>query len=112
MTIATVVLFDIDGTLITSGGVGRRAIELAFSELHGREDACAHFTFDGMTDRAIARAGLAALGLPADTPAIDQLIAAYLRHLAKGVAEAPAQRYRVLEGMHAAISACAAAGFA
>jgi len=29
----TIVLFDIDGTLITTGGVGRRAIELAFEEL-------------------------------------------------------------------------------
>ena len=56
----TILLFDVDGTLVTSGGVGRRAIELAFERRHGRRDVLS-FSFAGMTDKAIARNGLLAL---------------------------------------------------
>ena len=45
----TVLLFDIDGTLITTGGVGRRALERAFEELFGRHDAFA-FIGDVLSD--------------------------------------------------------------
>ncbi|MBK7859553.1 MAG: HAD family hydrolase [Archangiaceae bacterium] len=108
----TIVLFDIDGTLITTGGVGRRAIELAFTELHARPDACSHFSFDGMTDRAIMRQGLAALGLEVTFGDVDRLLAAYVRHLEGTIAAAPPDGYRVHPGMHEAIAACEAAGFA
>jgi phosphoglycolate phosphatase len=108
----TIVLFDIDGTLITTGGVGRRAIELAFRELYDRVDACAHFRFDGMTDPAIMRLGLQAVGKPVTKPAVDALLASYVSHLGREIAEAPAVGYRVHPGMHEAIAACDAAGFA
>lgn len=74
----TILLFDIDGTLIATDGAGRRAIERAFGAVHGRADACTAFSFGGMTDRAIMRGGLTALGAPADAGAIDALLAAYL----------------------------------
>lgn len=48
----TVFLFDIDGTLISSGGVARRCIEQAFLQRYGRADTLAR-SFGGMTDRAI-----------------------------------------------------------
>ena len=48
-----------------------RSITAAFVELHGRPDACTHFSFDGMTDRAIARNGLEAIGAEASAGAID-----------------------------------------
>ena len=91
----TIVLFDIDGTLITTGGVGRQAIELAFGELHGRADACSHFQFDGMTDRAIMRMGLTKIGRDALPKDVDALCEAYLRHLDRTVAGAPPHHYRV-----------------
>jgi phosphoglycolate phosphatase-like HAD superfamily hydrolase len=108
----TVVLFDIDGTLITTGGVGRLAIELAFGELYGRADACRGFRFDGMTDRAIMRGGLSALGEPVDDATIERLIARYVLHLERTVAAAPDESYRVHDGMHDAVEACKGAGFA
>lgn len=108
----TIVLFDIDGTLITTGGVGRHAIELAFEELYGSKDACSHFTFDGMTDRAIMRQGLTQLGRAVTPEEVDRLIGTYVRHLEATVAAAPADKYRVHEGMHDAITACEQAGFA
>lgn len=73
-----VLLFDIDGTLISSGGAARRAIEKAFKRAHGRDDACERIAFGGMTDRAIARGGLEAIGVVADDAAIDALLANYL----------------------------------
>lgn len=78
----TILLFDVDGTLVTSGGVGRRAIEKAFEQRHGRSDVVS-FTFAGMTDKAIVRGGLLALdkGFASEAALqaeIDATIAQYL----------------------------------
>ena len=43
-------LFDIDGTLIASGGAGTVAWRQAFDELHGIPADIAEFTDAGMTD--------------------------------------------------------------
>ncbi|MEM9458567.1 MAG: HAD family hydrolase [Myxococcota bacterium] len=60
----TVLLFDIDGTLLNAHGAGRRAMEAGFLAATGR--ALASFRFAGMTDPAIAREGLRAAGLLPD----------------------------------------------
>jgi phosphoglycolate phosphatase len=78
----TVLLFDIDGTLLETGGAGRRAMAGAFREAHQKPDACTHFAFAGMTDRAIVREGLKTLGSDPDERAIDALLEIYLRLLA------------------------------
>ncbi|MBL8909481.1 MAG: HAD hydrolase-like protein [Archangium sp.] len=101
----TVLLFDIDGTLITTGGAGRRAIDRAFEELLGRSDACSHFSFSGMTDRAIIRLGLEALGEKVDDARVDALIAAYLGALGDEVTRTPPEKYRVHAGMREAVKA-------
>jgi phosphoglycolate phosphatase len=105
----TVLLFDIDGTLMDSGGAGRRSIERAFTRRHGRPDACARIRFGGMTDRAIARAGLVAIGLEATPEAIDDLLAAYLLALEE---ELPASTAVICPGVEAALDAAAASGAA
>jgi|HubBroStandDraft_6_1064221.scaffolds.fasta_scaffold445353_1 phosphoglycolate phosphatase len=105
----TVLLFDIDGTLMDSGGAGRRAVDRAFERLHGRRDACAAISFGGMTDRAIARAGLAAIGAEPTAAAIDGLLAAYLEVLAE---ELVPSRAIVHPGVEAALDAAHAAGAA
>ncbi len=105
----TVLLFDIDGTLMDSGGAGRRSIERAFERRHGRRDACAAVSFGGMTDRAIARAGLLAVGVTPTAAAIDDLLAAYLDALVEELATTTALVHR---GVEAALDAAAAAGAA
>lgn len=76
----TVLLFDIDGTLIDNGGAGRRAVVHAFETLHGRADWL-DFSFSGMTDVAIVREGLRRGGI-ADTPeSIEALLSAYVGKL-------------------------------
>ncbi|MDX2012973.1 MAG: haloacid dehalogenase-like hydrolase [Myxococcaceae bacterium] len=108
----TVLLFDIDGTLITTGGAGRRAIRAAFAQRYGRADACDHFSFGGMTDQAIARQGLAAIGVEGTAAAIHELLSAYVLHLEDEVRRVPEADYRVHAGMHAAIDAGHGRGFA
>src|SRR6185312_16357516 len=105
----TILLFDIDGTLLDTGGAGRRSMERAFADRHARRDACAGISFGGMTDRAIARAGLAAIGVEPTPAAIDDLIAAYLAVLAEELAASSAV---VHAGIEPALDAAAAAGAA
>lgn len=108
----TVLLFDIDGTLVTTGGAGRKAIDRAFELLHGRADACSHFSFSGMTDRAIARIGLGHIGVEVHEAAIDALITRYVECLREEVVKVPETKYRVHPGMREAVLAGHAAGMA
>lgn len=99
----TVLLFDIDGTLVTTGGAGRRSLERAFEARYGRPDACRGFRFDGMTDRAIVRGGLSAIGVPVTPEEVDAVLAAYLIELEDEVRKADPAKYRVHLGMEHAI---------
>ncbi|MFZ5470335.1 MAG: HAD family hydrolase [Myxococcota bacterium] len=110
----TILLFDIDGTLVTTGGVGRRALEKTFERVYSRADAFAGVHFDGMTDRAIIRAGLAALpfGSQPDNETIDSLLKLYLCVLAEEVAAADTARYRVHTGMREAVLSARVRGMA
>jgi len=78
----TVLLFDVDGTLATTTGSGRRAIERVFLARFGHPNVMQGVDFGGMTDRAIARVGLRVVGRPTEGPeadvAIDALLADYL----------------------------------
>jgi phosphoglycolate phosphatase len=49
------ILFDIDGTLINSGGAGAASWRLAFDELYGIPADIGKFTDTGMTDPAVGR---------------------------------------------------------
>ncbi|MBF5041189.1 HAD family hydrolase [Aggregicoccus sp. 17bor-14] len=109
----TVLLFDIDGTLVTTGGAGRRAMELAFERLHGRRDACDSFKMSGMTDRAIVRKGLEVIGVQPTEPAIDALIAAYIAGLHEEIPKVQDRDYVLHPGMREAVEAASArSGFA
>ncbi|MCS6902025.1 MAG: HAD family hydrolase [Myxococcales bacterium] len=75
-------LFDIDGTLLNTGGAGRRAMASAFGLHYLRPDACEGFSFGGMTDRAIVRRALRAIERDDSEEAIDEVLATYLARLA------------------------------
>jgi len=99
----TVYLFDIDGTLLSTGGAGRRAMLAALGEAaHG-----ASFSFAGMTDRMIVRRALRAAGASSTETAIDATIARYLERLSAEVA-AEALAYLVHAGIMEALDAVAA----
>jgi phosphoglycolate phosphatase len=96
----TVVLFDIDGTLLTCGGAGRRALMAAARRLWGRDDVF-DFSFGGRTDRSIAREAHRAAGVEPTPASIDALLEAYLRELEAAVAAWPG--FRVLDGAAAVV---------
>ena len=48
-------LFDIDGTLLLSGGAGLRAMDQAFDQLYGIPNAFAGINLAGRTDTAILK---------------------------------------------------------
>jgi phosphoglycolate phosphatase-like HAD superfamily hydrolase len=100
------VLFDIDGTLITTDGAPRRAFHRAMLEVYGTAGPIATHPFDGKTDPQIARELLTHAGLPG--PAVDRgmgsLWSAYLRELSTEFAR-PVCRTTVLPGVRPLLDA-------
>jgi phosphoglycolate phosphatase-like HAD superfamily hydrolase len=83
------VLFDIDGTILLTGGAGRRAITTALHEVVGPVHAFAHVRFDGKTDPQIVSELLDAAGhaRPHDAERIDQLCRRYVTLLERELLE-------------------------
>jgi phosphoglycolate phosphatase len=103
-------LFDIDGTLIRTGGAGGRALARAVHGLHGWPDALRGMDLSGQTDPAIIEAIFVARRGHAPTPEeVDRLLEAYLPLLAEELQRAP-EKVRVLPGVDAAIRAALALG--
>ncbi len=74
-------LFDIDGTLLASGGAGIRALEAAAQELFGTRDLH-DIEIAGRTDSAIAQQLYARAGAVATPEALAKFYDRYLTHLA------------------------------
>lgn len=77
----TVVFFDIDGTLLRSGGAGKLAMLTAVQEAFGVSRAPVDVPFSGRTDRAIMRDLLHAHQVPFTEENFHRLVQAYLRLL-------------------------------
>jgi phosphoglycolate phosphatase len=92
------VLFDIDGTLLTTGGAGAVAWRQAFSELYGIPADIGKFSDAGMTDPDVAsRTFTSVIGRPPTTQELARLMAVRLEHLPQAIAESTG--YRVLDGV-------------
>ena len=104
-------LFDIDGTLLTSGGAGERALRLGFRDRFGIDDDLSSIEIAGRTDSGIVREMLAAHRLPATPENIAAFLDGYLHHLAQEIPRTPG---RLLPGilplLDAAITRATAAG--
>jgi phosphoglycolate phosphatase-like HAD superfamily hydrolase len=95
----TLVLFDIDGTLISSGRAGIRGMNRSFERLFGVSEALDDLPVAGRTDRAIATEALTRAGQPADNPTVHRLRDAYCQDLPVALAD-PAIRPRgILPGV-------------
>jgi phosphoglycolate phosphatase-like HAD superfamily hydrolase len=75
------VLFDIDGTLVLTGGAGLRAMNLACADIAGHADALADIPVAGRTDRIILTDIVRRLGHELDEVLLAELRARYLEHL-------------------------------
>jgi phosphoglycolate phosphatase len=92
------VLFDIDGTLLVTGGAGAVAWQRAFRELHGIDADIEEHTHAGMTDPEIAAIVFReVIGRDGSEAERAKAIAAYLSHLADAVEESSG--YRVMPGI-------------
>jgi len=79
--IRKLVLFDIDGTLVLTGGAGIRAMNRACEELVGHGQALANIPVAGRTDRIILTDVVRQAGHDLDDGLLEQLRDRYLVHL-------------------------------
>jgi phosphoglycolate phosphatase len=94
----TAILFDIDGTLIESGGAGARAWRRAFEDLYGTSPDIWNYSEAGMTDPQVGRFTLASvLGREPATRELAQLLGRRQHHLPEEVARS--EGYRVMPGV-------------
>lgn len=75
------ILFDIDGTLISSGGAGTLSLDLAFQEVFGIPSAFRGIGMAGKTDIQIIKEGLVRHGLSSENGVIPRVVDSYLRNL-------------------------------
>lgn len=76
-----IILFDIDGTLIRTGGAGKAAMEAALRDAFGIAEIRDDVPYGGRTDRAIGRDLLTVHGIDPTMPNQNALQAAYLAAL-------------------------------
>jgi phosphoglycolate phosphatase-like HAD superfamily hydrolase len=101
-----ILLFDVDGTLIRSGGAGARALERAVAEAFSLGDVRAGFSFAGGTDPAIFRRLLADFGVEPTDAALARTFGVYLDILRDEIERA--ESYRVNPGVEDALESLAA----
>jgi phosphoglycolate phosphatase-like HAD superfamily hydrolase len=93
-----VVLFDVDGTLIDSGGAGARSWRHAFDKLYGIPADIGSHTSAGETDPVVARKTFeAAVGREPTEAELARLFAVYLLMPSEEVRTS--EGYRMLEGV-------------
>ena len=93
-----ILLFDIDGTLVSTGGAGAVAWKQAFEELHGIPADIGEFTDAGMTDPDVGEKTFeAVMGRKPSPRELAQLIQRRLEHLPEAIAQS--EGYRVMPGV-------------
>lgn len=94
------ILFDIDGTLISTGGAGTRALALAFKKLFSINNAFRDISMAGKTDPQIVREGLAKHNIHSDNGVLPRVINTYLEYLK---AEMKNERKHIKSGIKTAL---------
>jgi len=103
--LARLFLFDVDNTLLNSGGAGAKAMTVAFEEVFGVADAFVGIEYTGRSDIAIFRDGALAHGLDVDGHFAELLARfreAYFRVLPQILRQT---RGRVMPGMPEVLAA-------
>ena len=99
---AKIILFDIDGTLVLTGGAGGRAMTLAFEELFGIAEAFRTTSMPGRTDAWILTDAATAHGVAHDQ--LSRFHDVYLSHLEREIHQ-PGSRKGVMPGIRPLLDA-------
>ncbi len=103
-------LFDLDGTLIVSGGAGTRSLNRAFFELYGIEDALSKVPPPGRTDPEIVRdVFLVFMGREPEPEEYEKIFERYLKYLPHEINN---PNYEVLPGVKEFLERAKNEGFA
>lgn len=99
------VLFDIDGTLVLTGGAGKRAMDHAFEEVFGVADAFAGLSMGGRTDRYLIETALERWKLPVTADHLDRFRERYLARLRAEIHEPGSGTKSTMPGVAALLDA-------
>ena len=89
----TLILFDIDGTLVSTGLAGGDAMGRAFEEIHGVADAFAGIEMSGKTDPAILREAWESAGIDPAQRDVKGFYDCYVGHLRDTLNESDRPRH-------------------
>ncbi len=81
------ILFDIDGTLISTDGAGVKAFGRVFDEIFGLPNATKYMTFAGRTDRRLVREIFEANDIEPTNQNFQKFHQAYIKHLTRYLPE-------------------------
>jgi phosphoglycolate phosphatase-like HAD superfamily hydrolase len=98
------ILFDIDGTLVLTGGAGGRALTRAFRDVVGVGDGFQGIPMPGRTDPQIVADAIARAGVVFDTPVQSQFRTRYAEYLREEIRER-GPRKGVLPGVRTLLDA-------
>jgi phosphoglycolate phosphatase len=93
-----VILFDIDGTLVLTGGAGWRGLTRAFEDLFSVSNAFQHIEVAGRTDSWILAQALALHDIPHNAESLARFHSRYLEHL-RGELPLPGPRKGTMPGV-------------
>lgn len=102
------VLFDIDGTLVTDGGAAREAYAVALEAVYGYRGELRRYDFSGRTDPQITHMVLGDAGFSGD--AIDAAMPRLWEHYLAALERSAPGRVRELPGIHPLLETLAADG--
>lgn len=92
-----IILFDIDGTLIHSGGSGKHAMEVAFAEIYGIANGLENVLLAGQTDPKILLDAFAKYGLSWNDELVEKFKQRYFVHLREDM-NRPRPKRRMMPG--------------
>ena len=98
------ILFDIDGTLLTTDGAGRAALREAGADVFAIEEDLKGVAISGNTDVAIVHEILNKHGIPDSEVNVNRYLGAYLAHLKQRLIHQPGG---ILPGVASLLEACA-----
>jgi phosphoglycolate phosphatase len=79
------ILFDIDGTILDSGGAGVKALNMAFEEIFNVKDAFSSISLAGKTDLQILKEGFSIHNIPFSNGIIPEFYRSYTCHLRRNI---------------------------